>query len=161
MVLTKVAKRNPREIAQAIVDNLDTSKANVKQVDIAGPGFINFYLDNQYLTAVIPEAINKGDKFGCAEESKNTNILLEYVSANPTGDLHIGHARNAVGDSLANILIAGYNVTREYYINDAGNQITNLARSIETRFFEALGDTSHEMPVMVITEKISSKLVKI
>ena len=105
MVLTKVAKRNPREIAQAIVDNLDTSKANVKQVDIAGPGFINFYLDNQYLTAVIPEAINKGDKFGCAEESKNTNILLEYVSANPTGDLHIGHARNVVGDSLANILI--------------------------------------------------------
>ena len=148
MVLTKIAKRNPREIAQAIVDNLDTSKANVKQVDIAGPGFVNFYLDNQYLTAVIPEAINKGDKFGCAEESKNTNILLEYVSANPTGDLHIGHARNAaVGDSLANILIAsGYNVTREYYINDAGNQITNLARSIETRFFEALGDTSHEMP---------------
>ena len=148
MVLTKVAKRNPREIAQAIVDNLDTSKANVKQVDIAGPGFINFYLDNQYLTTVIPEAINKGDKFGYAEESKNTNILLEYVSANPTGDLHIGHARNAaVGDSLANILIAaGYNVTREYYINDAGNQITNLARSIETRFFEALGDTSHEMP---------------
>ncbi|MCE4991260.1 arginine--tRNA ligase [Staphylococcus haemolyticus] len=148
MVLTKIAKRNPREIAQALVDNLDTSKANVKQVDIAGPGFINFYLDNQYLTAVIPEAINKGDKFGYAEESKNTNILLEYVSANPTGDLHIGHARNAaVGDSLANILIAaGYNVTREYYINDAGNQITNLARSIETRFFEALGDTSHEMP---------------
>ncbi|PTL12370.1 arginine--tRNA ligase [Staphylococcus haemolyticus] len=148
MVLTKIAKRNPREIAQAIVDNLDTSKANVKQVDIAGPGFINFYLDNQYLTAVIPEAINKGDKFGYAEESKDTNILLEYVSANPTGDLHIGHARNAaVGDSLANILIAaGYNVTREYYINDAGNQITNLARSIETRFFEALGDTSHEMP---------------
>ncbi|WP_317955077.1 MULTISPECIES: arginine--tRNA ligase [unclassified Staphylococcus] len=148
MVLTKIAKRNPREIAQAIVDNLDTSKANVKQVDIAGPGFINFYLDNQYLTAVIPEAINKGNKFGYAEESKNTNILLEYVSANPTGDLHIGHARNAaVGDSLANILIAaGYNVTREYYINDAGNQITNLARSIETRFFEALGDTSHEMP---------------
>ncbi|PNZ67089.1 arginine--tRNA ligase [Staphylococcus croceilyticus] len=148
MVLTKIAKRNPREIAQAIVDNLDTSKANVKKVDIAGPGFINFYLDNQYLTEVIPEAINKGDKFGYAEESKNKKILLEYVSANPTGDLHIGHARNAaVGDSLANILIAaGYDVTREYYINDAGNQITNLARSIETRFFEALGDTSHEMP---------------
>ncbi|MEJ7498425.1 arginine--tRNA ligase, partial [Staphylococcus warneri] len=82
-------------------------------------------------------------QFGYADQSKNTNILLEYVSANPTGDLHIGHARNAaVGDSLANILIAaGYNVTREYYINDAGNQITNLARSIETRYFEALGDT--------------------
>ena len=162
MVLTKIAKRNPREIAQAIVDNLDTSKANVKQVDIAGPGFINFYLDNQYLTAVIPEAINKGDKFGCAEESKNTNILLEYVSANPTGDLHIGHARNAaVGDSLANILIAsGYNVTREYYINDAGNQITNLARSIETRFFDLVIQVM-KCQLMVITVKISSKLVKI
>ncbi|NMK71778.1 arginine--tRNA ligase [Staphylococcus capitis] len=148
MVLTKIAKRNPCEIAQAIVDNLDTSKAHVKEIDIAGPGFINFYLDNQYLTQIIPEAINKGDQFGYADQSKNTNILLEYVSANPTGDLHIGHARNAaVGDSLANILIAaGYNVTREYYINDAGNQITNLARSIETRYFEALGDTSHEMP---------------
>lgn len=148
MVLTKIAKRNPREIAQAIVDNLDTSKAHVKEIDIAGPGFINFYLDNQYLTQIIPEAINKGDQFGYADQPKNTNILLEYVSANPTGDLHIGHARNAaVGDSLANILIAaGYNVTREYYINDAGNQITNLARSIETRYFEALGDTSHEMP---------------
>ncbi|MEQ5995178.1 arginine--tRNA ligase [Staphylococcus saccharolyticus] len=148
MVLTKIAKRNPREIAQAIVDHLDTSKPHVKQVDIAGPGFINFYLNNQYLTDIIPEAIKKGNRFGYADESKNTNILLEYVSANPTGDLHIGHARNAaVGDSLANILIAaGYNVTREYYINDAGNQITNLARSIETRFFEALGDVSHEMP---------------
>ena len=148
MVLTKIAKRNPREIAQAIVDNLDTSKAHVKEIDIAGPGFINFYLDNQYLTQIIPEAINKGDQFGYSDQSKNTNILLEYVSANPTGDLHIGHARNAaVGDSLANILIAaGYNVTREYYINDAGNQITNLARSIETRYFESLGDTSHEMP---------------
>lgn len=148
MVLTKIAKCNPREIAQAIVDNLDTSKAHVKEIDIAGPGFINFYLDNQYLTQIIPEAINKGDQFGYSDQSKNTNILLEYVSANPTGDLHIGHARNAaVGDSLANILIAaGYNVTREYYINDAGNQITNLARSIETRYFEALGDTSHEMP---------------
>ncbi|VED33289.1 arginyl-tRNA ligase [Staphylococcus warneri] len=148
MVLTKIAKRNPREIAQAIVDHLDASKAHVKKVDIAGPGFINFYLDNQYLTDIIPEAIQKGDKFGKAEESKNKNILLEYVSANPTGDLHIGHARNAaVGDTLANILIAaGYHVTREYYINDAGNQISNLARSIETRFFEALGDDSHEMP---------------
>ncbi|HDE4685471.1 TPA: arginine--tRNA ligase [Staphylococcus aureus] len=148
MVLTKIAKRNPREIAQAIVDNLDTEKAHVKQIDIAGPGFINFYLDNQYLTAIIPEAIEKGDQFGHVNESKGQNVLLEYVSANPTGNLHIGHARNAaVGDALANILTAaGYNVTREYYINDAGNQITNLARSIETRFFEALGDNSYSMP---------------
>ncbi|MGX0373602.1 arginine--tRNA ligase [Staphylococcus cohnii] len=148
MVLTKIAKRNPREIATAIVDNLDTTAAQVEKVDIAGPGFINFYLDSAYLTAIITEAINKGNQFGHKAEKNGENILLEYVSANPTGDLHIGHARNAaVGDTLANILeAAGYNVTREYYINDAGNQITNLARSIEARYFEALGDNSFEMP---------------
>ncbi|WP_192946932.1 arginine--tRNA ligase [Staphylococcus cohnii] len=148
MVLTKIAKRNPREIATAIVDNLDTTAAQVEKVDIAGPGFINFYLDSAYLTAIITEAINKGNQFGHKAEKNGKNILLEYVSANPTGDLHIGHARNAaVGDTLANILeAAGYNVTREYYINDAGNQITNLARSIEARYFEALGDNSFEMP---------------
>lgn len=148
MVLTKIAKRNPREIATAIVDNLDTTAAQVEKVDIAGPGFINFYLDSAYLTAIITEAINKGNQYGHKAEKNGENILLEYVSANPTGDLHIGHARNAaVGDTLANILeAAGYNVTREYYINDAGNQITNLARSIEARYFEALGDNSFEMP---------------
>ncbi|QHD16835.1 arginine--tRNA ligase [Staphylococcus equorum] len=148
MVLTKIAKRNPREIAQAIVDNLDTTKAKVEKVAIAGPGFINFYLDNSYLTAIISEAMDKGDKFGHTEEANGKSILVEYVSANPTGDLHIGHARNAaVGDTLSNILeAAGYQVTREYYINDAGNQITNLARSIEARYFEALGDDSFEMP---------------
>ncbi|KRG09280.1 arginine--tRNA ligase [Staphylococcus sp. NAM3COL9] len=148
MVLTKIAKRNPREIAQAIVDNLDTTKAKVEKVAIAGPGFINFYLDNSYLTAIISEAMDKGDKFGHTEEANGKSILVEYVSANPTGDLHIGHARNAaVGDTLSNILeAAGYQVTREYYINDAGNQITNLARSIESRYFEALGDDSFEMP---------------
>ncbi|WP_336878369.1 arginine--tRNA ligase [Staphylococcus nepalensis] len=148
MVLTKIAKRNPREIAQAIVDHLDTTAAQFEKVDIAGPGFINFYLDNAYLTAIITEAINQGDHFGQKEIKNGESILLEYVSANPTGDLHIGHARNAaVGDTLANILeAAGYNVTREYYINDAGNQITNLARSIEARYFEALGDDSFEMP---------------
>ncbi|MGO3050511.1 arginine--tRNA ligase [Staphylococcus casei] len=148
MVLTKIAKRNPREIAQAIVDNLDTSKAKVEKIDIAGPGFINFYLDNTYLTAIISEAIEKDEKFGHVEEANGQNVLLEYVSANPTGDLHIGHARNAaVGDTLANILeAAGYHVTREYYINDAGNQITKLARSIEARYFEALGETAYKMP---------------
>lgn len=141
MVLTKIARKNPREIATQIVDNLDTTKANVKKVDIAGPGFINFYLDQQYLTAVIETALNKGETFGQADESKNESIIVEYVSANPTGDLHIGHARNAaVGDTLSNILsAAGYDVTREYYINDAGKQIENLAHSIEARYDQAMG----------------------
>ena len=141
MVLTKIARKNPREIATQIVENLDTTKANVKKVDIAGPGFINFYLDQQYLTTVIETALNIGETFGQADESKNESIIVEYVSANPTGDLHIGHARNAaVGDTLSNILsAAGYDVTREYYINDAGKQIENLAHSIEARYDQAMG----------------------
>ncbi|ELK4016822.1 arginine--tRNA ligase [Staphylococcus pseudintermedius] len=147
MVLTKLAKRNPREIAQLIVDHLDTEAAHVKKIDIAGPGFINFYLDSSYLNAVIDQALELDTQFGRVAESKNKKKLVEYVSANPTGDLHIGHARNAaVGDTLCNILdAAGYDVTREYYINDAGNQITNLAKSIEARYLQHLGQKA-EMP---------------
>ncbi|EGQ2688170.1 arginine--tRNA ligase [Staphylococcus pseudintermedius] len=147
MVLTKLAKRNPREIAQLIVNHLDTEAAHVKKIDIAGPGFINFYLDSSYLNAVIDQALELDTQFGRVAESKNKKILVEYVSANPTGDLHIGHARNAaVGDTLCNILdAAGYDVTREYYINDAGNQITNLAKSIEARYLQHLGQKA-EMP---------------
>ncbi|EHA6116057.1 arginine--tRNA ligase [Staphylococcus pseudintermedius] len=147
MVLTKLAKRNPREIAQLIVDHLDTEAAHVKKIDIAGPGFINFYLESSYLNAVIDQALELDTQFGRVAESKNKKILVEYVSANPTGDLHIGHARNAaVGDTLCNILdAAGYDVTREYYINDAGNQITNLAKSIEARYLQHLGQKA-EMP---------------
>ncbi|HAR6207846.1 arginine--tRNA ligase [Staphylococcus pseudintermedius] len=147
MVLTKLAKRNPREIAQLIVDHLDTEAAHVKKIDIAGPGFINFYLDSSYLNAVIDQALELDTQFGRVAESKNKKILVEYVSANPTGDLHIGHARNAaVGDTLCNILdAAGYDVIREYYINDAGNQITNLAKSIEARYLQHLGQKA-EMP---------------
>ncbi|MEJ7541618.1 arginine--tRNA ligase [Staphylococcus intermedius] len=147
MVLTKLAKRNPREIAQLIVDHLDTEAAHVKKIDIAGPGFINFYLDSSYLNDVIDQALAQDTQFGRVAEPKNEKILVEYVSANPTGDLHIGHARNAaVGDTLCNILdAAGYDVTREYYINDAGNQITNLAKSIEARYLQHLGQEA-DMP---------------
>ncbi|AVP35740.1 arginine--tRNA ligase [Staphylococcus felis] len=147
MVLTKIAKRNPREIAQAIVDHFDQDAAHVKSIDIAGPGFINFYLDASYLNDTIDDVLRKGEQFGRVETPKNTKTLIEYVSANPTGDLHIGHARNAaVGDTLSNILdAAGYDVTREYYINDAGNQITNLALSIEARYLQSLGQDA-EMP---------------
>ncbi|AKS67815.1 arginine--tRNA ligase [Staphylococcus coagulans] len=147
MVLTKLAKRNPREIAQLIVDHLDTEAAHVKSIDIAGPGFINFYLDPSYLNVVIDQALEQDLAFGRVAVPKNEKILVEYVSANPTGDLHIGHARNAaVGDTLSNVLdAAGYDVTREYYINDAGNQITNLAKSIEARYLQQLGYDA-EMP---------------
>ncbi|MBY8909221.1 arginine--tRNA ligase [Salinicoccus roseus] len=141
MVLTKEAKRNPREIAQAVIDNLDYKSASVKSVEIAGPGFINFRMDEASLTGIIHKVLSEKDRYGRTVHENPEKVLIEFVSANPTGDLHIGHARNAsVGDTLANIMaFAGHDVTREYYINDAGNQIENLALSIEARYLEALG----------------------
>ena len=166
MVLTKLARKNPREIAQAIVDNLDVAKANVSKIDIAGPGFINFYMDNSYLTNIITEAIEKGDAFGQSDAGQGEKVMVEYVSANPTGSLHIGHARNAaVGDALCNVLkSAGYDVSREYYINDAGKQIENLAYSIEARYKQALGmeatlpeDGYHGKDIIEIGEDLAKK----
>ena len=141
MVLTKLARRNPREIAELIIEKLDKEKASVSEVSIAGPGFINFKMESKELLNVIFKVLNQKENYGCSELETKEKVLIEYVSANPTGDLHIGHARNgAVGATLSNIMdFAGYDVTREYYINDAGNQINNLARSIEARYFEALG----------------------
>lgn len=140
MVLTKIAKKNPRDIATLIVEHLNTSKAHVEKIEIAGPGFINFYMDNSYLTDIINQVRKEGSSYGYQKNTKNKKVLVEFVSANPTGDLHIGHARNAaVGDTLANVLqAAGYEVAREYYINDAGKQIENLAYSIEARYLQAL-----------------------
>ncbi|GAK12091.1 LOW QUALITY PROTEIN: arginyl-tRNA synthetase [Geomicrobium sp. JCM 19039] len=140
MQLTKIAKRNPREIATAIVENLDREKAFVKECQIAGPGFINLF-DLRFLRDVLPDVLQAGAKYGQSNTGKGRSVLLEFVSANPTGTLHLGHARGAaIGDSLSNILaMAGYNVEREYYINDAGNQIDNLAKSVEVRYLQANG----------------------
>ncbi|TFE04182.1 arginine--tRNA ligase [Jeotgalibacillus salarius] len=147
MQLARVAKKAPRQIAQDIVENFDQSKASIKELDIAGPGFINFYMDNSYLTDLIPSILTAGEAYGETNTGAGEKIQVEFVSANPTGDLHLGHARGAsVGDSLCNVLAkAGYDVKREYYINDAGNQIHNLALSVEARYFQALGQEK-EMP---------------
>lgn len=141
MTLTKQAKKNPREIAASIIEHLDESAASIKSVEIAGPGFINFFMDESSVTQVIPQVMEQGENFGRSTPEVKEKVLIEFVSANPTGDLHIGHARNAsVGDTLANIMdFAGHDVEREYYINDAGNQIDNLALSIDARYLEALG----------------------
>jgi arginyl-tRNA synthetase len=147
MQLARVAKKAPRMIAEDIVRHFDKSKASIEKIEIAGPGFINFYMNNSYLTDLIPAILHAGDAYGESNAGQGQKIQVEFVSANPTGDLHLGHARGAaVGDSLCNILDkAGYNVTREYYINDAGNQIYNLALSVEARYFQALG-IDKEMP---------------
>ena len=140
MQLARIAKKAPRAIAEDLKANLDMTKAGIKQIDIAGPGFINFFMDTAYLTELIPTILENGKQYGRSAD-KNEKIQVEFVSANPTGSLHLGHARGAaVGDTLCNILDrAGFDVSREYYINDAGNQIHNLTVSLEARYMQALG----------------------
>ncbi|EEM68827.1 MULTISPECIES: arginine--tRNA ligase [Bacillus cereus group] len=147
MQLARVAKKAPRMIAEELVANFDKAKASIEKIEIAGPGFINFYMDNSYLTDLIPTIVNAGEAYGETNTGKGEKVQIEFVSANPTGDLHLGHARGAaVGDTLCNLLAkAGYDVSREYYINDAGNQIHNLALSVEARYMQALG-LEKEMP---------------
>lgn len=142
MQLARVAKKAPRMIAEDIMANFDQSKGSIEKMEIAGPGFINFYMNNEYLTDLIPLILDQDQQYGQSNAGNGERVNVEFVSANPTGDLHLGHARGAaVGDSLCNVLEkAGYKVTREYYINDAGNQIHNLAISVEARYFQALGE---------------------
>lgn len=138
MQLTKQLKNNPRAIAQALVDHFQDPV--VEKLEIAGPGFLNFILKTDRYSQVVNEILTRGEDYGNGEPN-GTRVNLEYVSANPTGSLHLGHARGAAwGDSISRIMKkAGYDVTREYYVNDAGNQITNLALSLQARYREALG----------------------
>ncbi|MFS0774643.1 arginine--tRNA ligase [Neobacillus sp. 3P2-tot-E-2] len=174
MQLARVAKKAPRMIAEALIENFDRSKASIEKIELAGPGFINFYMNNAYLTDLIPTVLDAGEKYGETTVGGKQKVQVEFVSANPTGDLHLGHARGAaVGDSLCNILAkAGYDVSREYYINDAGNQINNLALSVEARYFQALGqdkpmpeDGYHGADIIgigkTLAEEFGDKFVKV
>ncbi|MBE0338991.1 arginine--tRNA ligase [Paenibacillus sp. 23TSA30-6] len=147
MQLTRIAKKNPRQIAEDLIANIDLAAASIESAEIAGPGFINFRLNKSYLYAVIQQVQEQGADYGRVQEGAGKKVQIEFVSANPTGSLHLGHARGAaVGDALCNVLdFAGYKVTREYYINDAGNQIYNMSRSIEARYLQELGQPA-EMP---------------
>ncbi|MFQ9922977.1 MAG: arginine--tRNA ligase [Beduini sp.] len=166
MQLTKQLKRNPREIAQAIVDGLKTDNDLITKVEIAGPGFINLFVHKASMTSIIGEVISEGDQYGRTDFGKGIKYDVEFVSANPTGDLHLGHAKGAaVGDSICRILdAAGYEVTREYYINDAGNQINNLAASLFARYLQAFGkevelpsDGYHGKDIIDIAEKMKEE----
>ena len=138
MQLTRQLHTNPREIANKIVDACDLSKANVSHIEIAGPGFLNFTLSKDRFSQVIADILEQKENYG-QQPANGIKVDLEYVSANPTGSLHLGHARGAAwGDSCARIMKkAGYDVTREYYVNDAGNQIHNLALSLNARYRQA------------------------
>jgi len=145
LVLARQAKRKPRDIAEAIAGRLAADDA-VTAVDVAGPGFINLRLSNAFWHARVGEVLRAGDDYGASDMGAGTVVNVEYVSVNPTGPLHVGHARGAVfGDVLSALLEkAGYSVVREYYINDAGAQIDQLTRSAYLRYLEALGQDIDE-----------------
>ena len=140
MLLAPVEKRSPREIAGVISEKIATAP-EVAKAEVAGPGFINIFLEKSYWPGVLAEALSRGPEFGRPDVGRGEKVQVEFVSANPTGPLHIGHGRGAaVGDSLANILkAAGYDVTREFYINDAGRQVHILGESVRLRAEELQG----------------------
>ncbi len=142
MVLASQARQNPRKIAQAIQENLEDSEGILEKTQIAGPGFLNFVVKDDLWRQVLRKVLNEKDKYGCLNIGKGKKVQVEFVSANPTGPLHIGHARGAVvGDVIANLLkTTGYSIDKEYYINDAGNQMNNLGRSVLFRYRELLGE---------------------
>jgi len=147
MVLAKPAGLKPRDLAETIAARLETYDS-VEKAEVAGPGFINLGLSDAFWIQRLIEILEAGTDYGNGERGRNRAVNVEYVSANPTGPLHVGHARGAVvGDVLASLLAkAGFDVTREYYINDAGGQVEVLARSAYLRYREALGEDIGEIP---------------
>ena len=156
-------KKSPRDFAQEIVGILE--KSGIEKIEIAGPGFINFFLEKTTIGSVVKKVIAEGDNYGRAEK-KNKKINVEFVSANPTGDLHLGHARiAAVGDSICRLYdFAGFDVTREYYVNNAGNQINTLGLSLSIRYHQAFGedvelpeDSYHAQDIVDIANSLKAK----
>ena len=144
MKYCKIKQTNPRDLANKIIDVIN--KDGIEKIEIAGPGFINFFLEKNALNQIVSKIINEDENYGRGEK-QNKRVNVEFVSANPTGDLHLGHARIAAfGDSICRLYeFAGYDVTREYYINDAGNQINNLGKSLRARYHQAFNE-DYPMP---------------
>jgi arginyl-tRNA synthetase len=141
MVLASVVRDKPRKIAQVLVDHLSDPERILEKVEIAGPGFMNFFVRDQVWAALLKEISMSGQQYGRSDLGVGRRVQVEFVSANPTGPLHIGHARGAViGDVIANILTAaGFSVSKEYYINDVGKQMNTLGKSVHLRYRELCG----------------------
>lgn len=147
MISARAFRMPPRKIAEIITDNLDIADSYFDKFEIAGPGFINFFLGTHWFSDVLHEVIAAGDDYGKTTFGQNKKVMVEFVSANPTGPMHIGNARGgAIGDGIASVLEwAGYQVSREFYVNDAGNQINKFALSLEVRYLQLFQDDI-EMP---------------
>ncbi|MFA5658178.1 MAG: arginine--tRNA ligase [Oscillospiraceae bacterium] len=147
MISAKAFRMPPRKIAELISSKIDLTGTFFVKVDVAGPGFLNFYLGQQWFSKAVFTILNEKERFGETDLGKGKKLMVEFVSANPTGPMHIGNARGgAIGDCLAAVLEkAGYNVTREFYVNDAGNQIEKFALSLDLRYLQLYKDDI-EMP---------------
>ena len=166
MRLAKALHKKPVDIANELVGVLKNNLPEASDISVAGPGFINFVISSSALTDVINVILDKGNDYGKSESGKGEKVLVEFVSANPTGDLHCGHARGAAwGDALCRIMDeAGYQVTREYYVNDAGNQIDMLAESMYSRYCQLYGveyplpdNGYHAQDIVEVAKKIQEK----
>lgn len=147
MVWSRALRNAPRKIAETLAEYFDFSETYIDRFEIAGPGFINFFLNSRYYSDILKDVEQQGDGYGRSDYGNGKSVLVEFVSANPTGPMHIGNARGgALGDCLASVLdYAGYKVDREFYINDSGNQIEKFKTSLETRYLQ-IYDASIEMP---------------
>lgn len=166
LTLSKALRRSPRQIADDLVARIDPAAAGISAAEVAGPGFINFRLSTAYVRDGLARIVTEGDAFGRSEAGQGRAVNVEFVSANPTGPLHIGHGRQAaLGDAVSELLAwAGWKVHREFYYNDAGEQIAKLARSVWTRYQQALGeqiefpaDGYHGSYVAEIAEQIAAE----
>lgn len=149
MVSAKAFKLAPRKIAEAVASNMVLDNSYFKSCEIAGPGFLNFFLNEQFYVDVVKEVIAEGENYGHSDFGQNKKVMIEFVSANPTGPMHMGNARGgALGDCLASVMsAAGYNVWREFYVNDAGNQIEKFGNSLEARYLQMyLGEENVPFP---------------
>ncbi|HCG72898.1 MAG TPA: arginine--tRNA ligase, partial [Nitrospina sp.] len=142
MTLARSERKNPKVIAQIIERHIEKGTAGLDSVEIAGPGFLNLKMSRKFFLDRLADAVEQRNDFGKSNVGQGTKIMIEFVSANPTGPLHIGHGRGAaVGDALARILKkAGYDLKTEYYVNDVGNQMNILGRSTWLRYLELLGN---------------------
>ena len=164
MQLARPLRKNPREVATLLINAMDQTP--FEKIEIAGPGFINFFLKPETLSKYIATILKEGSNFGNGSK-KDTKVNIEFVSANPTGKLHLGHARGAaVGDTLARLFIkSGYEVIREFYVNDAGVQIDNLGKSLYVRYLNLFGiekelpkDAYHSMDLIAIAESLKAEI---
>lgn len=165
MQLSKILKKNPRQIATELVEALD--KTDIEKIEIAGPGFINFFMTSEYLSSIIDDVFEEQADYGRLKSQNREHINVEFVSANPTGELHLGHARiAAIGDVICRLYEArGFKVTREYYVNDAGVQIYNLAQSIYSRYLGLFGidrpipqDGYHSVKIIEVAQIIKNEV---